>query len=416
MMRNRFSRFATRRSRPTAFAGCCLLACLPAYGQREAEDLSAGIRRATARVTPAAVSIRPLGIVPRVPGTEFIPPLALPPLVRFGALPVPRARIERMPSGSGLIVDARRGLAATTGRVLRGSMQAEIVLPDGAIRPAIRIMAADPGTDLVLIEFDRKGIDLVQVEWADSRTLQLGEWVVAVGRSAMGKPLASAGIISASVDPTDAGSELDPIQTDALVTAETAGGPLVNLEGQVVGISQLRGDFVGGDPRDAFRTAIPEILVRKVAGEFLTDGGKARRGYLGVTLGSGRRSERTVVATVSPGSPAEEAGLAPGDRILAIDGRSVRDAQGLARAVELAPIGQEMTLIVERGGKKFEARFHTKPRPEVPGSVPVESQPAPDPLDEPRLDPLPRPSEGTRPEGKLPPALPEGPLPELESP
>ena len=255
--------------RRLAFAAILALTGLPALAQGDADGLSARIRKATARVAPAVVSIRPLGVVPEV---GVAPPIVVAPFVRIGGGPVPTGRVERMPAGSGVILDARRGVAATSGHVLRGSRQAEIVLPDGSVRPALRINPVDPNTDLVLIEFDPKGTELFQVEWAESRALQLGDQVVAVGRSAMGKMLASAGIVSASVDPSEAGSELEPIQTDALITVETAGGPLVNLEGQVVGISQMRGDFVGGDPRNGFRLAIPEALVRRIAGAFLGGG------------------------------------------------------------------------------------------------------------------------------------------------
>lgn len=389
--------------RRLAFAAILVLTGLPALAQGEGDGLSVRIRRATDRVAPAVVSIRPLGVVPQV---GLAPPIVVAPFVRIGGGPVPTGRVERMPSGSGVIVDARRGLVATTGHVLRGTRQAEVLLPDGSIRPTLRINQAAPNTDLVLIEFDPKGLELTQAEWADSRTLQLGDRVLAVGRSAMGKTLASVGIVSASVDPSEAGSELEPIQTDALITAETAGGPLVNLEGQVVGISQERGDFVGGDPRESFRLAIPEALVRRISGAFLGDG-RARHGYLGVTLEPGRRLKGVIVTSVTVGSPAEEAGLMTGDRIVSIDGRVVRDAQSLSRAVEMAAIGQVMKLVVERDGKKFEAKFVTKPRPDVFSPSP------PDPLEETAPDAtLPTLPPPDQPKAKLPPALPEGPFTE----
>jgi len=396
------------RIRGLAFASFLILAAVPANAQREAEGLSASIHKATARVAPAVVTIRPLGVM--------APQIAVPPFVRLGRLPFPAARIDRMPSGSGLIVDARRGLVATSLGVLRGSMQAEVVLPDGSIRPALRIMAPDARIDLALIEFDPKGADLIQAEWADSRTLQLGDWVVAVGRSEKGRTLASAGIVAASVERTEAGSELEPIQADALVTAETAGGPLVNLDGQVVGISQVGGDFVGGEPRDGFRTAIPETLVRKIAGDLHAEG-RVRHAYLGVTLEPGRRPGGTVVTSVSPGSPAANAGLAPGDRIVSVDGRAVRDAQALSRAVEAAPVGKEMTLVIERKGKKFEAKARTRTRPDAMGREPIESapsaEPSDDPLDEPEAGEKPKPDE---PKSDLPPAILEGPKTRPDTP
>ena len=231
----------------------------------------------------------------------------------------------------------------------------------------------------------------------------------------MGKTLASAGIVSASVDPSEAGSELEPIQTDALITAETAGGPLVNLEGQVVGISQARGDFVGGDPRDGFRTRHSRgAWCGGSPGTFLGDG-RPQHGYLGVTLDPGPTVERgRSWPSVTVGSPADEAGLAAGDRIISIDGRVVRDAQSLSRAVEMAAIGQEMTLVVEREGKKFEAKFHTRPRPDDFSPSPPDPSSRsrrPIPLDEPgSRSRLPAAAGAPiQPKSELPAALPEGP-------
>jgi serine protease Do len=392
--------------RGLASAAALLLAAVPAYAQRDVEGLSAGIRKATGRVAPAVVTVRPLGVVG--------PQVVIPPFVRVGPLPIPGGRIDRLPSGSGLVVDARRGLVATSVGVLRGSMQAEVVLPDGTIRPALRIIAPDPRADLLLIEIDPKGADLVQVEWAESRALQLGDWVVAVGRSEKGQTLASAGIVAASVDRAEAGSDLEPIQTDALVTAETAGGPLVNLEGQVVGISRLGGDFVGAGPRDGFRTAIPETLVRKIAGDLHADG-RVRHAYLGVTLEPGRRPGGTVVTSVAPGSPAADAGLAPGDRIVSVDGRAVRDARALSRAVESAPAGKDLTLVVERQGRKFEAKARPRPLPDAPGREPIESVPSAEPSDDP-LDQPEEKSKSDEPRSDLPPAILEGPKTKPETP
>ena len=133
----------SRAIRRLAVAAILMLPAVAAHAQGAAEGLSASIRKATDRVAPAVVSIRPLGIVPQV---GIAPPVVIPPLVRIGARPIPTGRVERMPSGSGVIVDARRGLAATSGQVLRGSMQAEVVLPDGSIRPALRINAGRPRT------------------------------------------------------------------------------------------------------------------------------------------------------------------------------------------------------------------------------------------------------------------------------
>ena len=356
----------------------------------ETNDRPARIRGAAALAGPAVVSIRPMGIV----AGPIVPPF-VPPFRRFGRppLPIPEAAIaEQRPAGSGLIVDAERGLVLTSASLLRGTARVEILFADGATRESRRVVFGDPWDDLALIEFDRQGAELAQVEWGDSTAIRLGDDILAVGRSARGELLASVGIVAAERRRDEAGSELAPFATDAFIARETGGGPLLNLDGQVVGISQFESESLlrAGPPRADFGLATPAALARAVVDE-LAAGGGARRGFLGVMLGTTVRepgeligeAEGVVVTAVIPGSPGAEAGIEPGDRILSIDGRAVRDALSFSRVVAHAPVGGELTLRIERRGMEIELKARTR------AEGPQSSSPSPRPpvTSEPNLDP-----------------------------
>jgi len=355
----------------------------------EADDRPARIREAATRAAPAVVSIRPAGIV--------VAPPIVPPIVRFGRPPfrLPGPVIEEQgPSVSGVIVDAKRGIVLTSASGLRGASRADIRLPDGAVRESRRIAFGDPRDGLALIEFDPQGAALAQVEWGDSEALRLGDDVLAVGRSARGELLASPGIVAMERRKAEAGSESAPIVTDALITPETGGGPLLDLNGRVVGICQLDGPTPLGEPRAGYRSAAPAALARAAVDE-LAAGTPRRRGYLGVVLGNvvgapGQpigEARGVVVTGVAPGSPAAEAGIEPGDRILAVDGRAVPDAAALSRAVENAPVGSDLTLRIERRGEEIEIKARTRADVALPGSPEPRPSSTPTPTPEPDLKP-----------------------------
>lgn len=359
----------------------------------EANDRPARIRGASAHAGPAVVSIRPAGVAVAPIAPPFVPPF-----LRFGRppLPAPGGVIrEQGPLGSGLIVDAKRGLILTSASALRGSSRVEILFHDGAIRESRRVVFGDSRDDLALIEFDPQDAELSQAEWGDSGAIHLGDDVLVVGRSARGDLLTSAGIVSAERRSAQAGSELEPIATDALVVRETAGGPLLDLNGRVVGICRgERGLVAGvGEPRAGFGFATPATLARAAVDD-LAGGGQRRRGHLGVVLGNVVRGPGepigrplgVVVTAVVPGSAAAEAGIEPGDRILSVDGRDVPSVAALSRTVENAPVGTELTLRIERQGAEIEIRARTRadaPRPSATAPGPsIRSEPGLDPTDE----------------------------------
>jgi serine protease Do len=290
-----------------------------------------------------------------------------PRLQGFGTMNVPS-----MIGGSGVVVDAQRGLILTTRSAMAGLPQFAIVLADGRELPCQRVVE-DGATDLAVLSVDPKGVPLTDVEWGDSDSLKLGDWVLAVGRPTGTTQAISAGIVSGR-DAAAFGSpasELELIRSDVRLAATGSGGPLVNLAGQVVGIN-LRTPIPGLLP-DGFGVSVPAALARRVASD-LAEHGRVRRGYLGLTLGPGGVTSPDlpaglVITSVTPSSPAAEAGFQVGDRIVALDGRPTVELESLARAVEAAPIGQEFRITVERGGKRLDLTVKSRPRPETSGRV-----------------------------------------------
>jgi serine protease Do len=244
-------------------------------------------------------------------------------------------------------------------------------------------IAYDPKTELVLLTVDPKAAPLQEAEWGDSDALQVGDWVVSVGRARDRSRIISAGIVSGPGPETESDSmPQGTLVTDAVTAGASAGGPLVNLEGKVVGINQA-----GGEPLRRFEPlghALPSKQARRIAGE-LVEHGRVRRGYLGVVIGPaglgslGPRSRSTglVVNGVTPGSPAAQAGLRVGDLILAVDSKPFAYVEALSRMVEDAPVGREFAITLERDGVRREVKVQTRARPEISAGAVDPLAPAP---------------------------------------
>jgi serine protease Do len=356
----------------------------PAFGQSPPESLSASFRKAVDRAGAAVVTVRPIGIAaqfPLVPRPAIGAPLLrdLLPRRAFGA------GEPAEPAGSGLVIDAERGYVLTNEHVLAGSSQAAVILADGRERRTSQIRR-DARTDLALLAIDPTGLNLKTASWGDSSLLDAGDWAVSIGRPAASAPAISAGIVSArrigiGIAPAD-----EWIETDAVVNFASSGGPLVNLKGEVVGLCTLLAAGRGG--LDGMRYAIPASRARRIAGD-LAEFGRVRRAFLGVQIApvepsgpEGVAGEASVViSSVSPGTPAAEAGLRPGDRLLRVDGKAIMTTVGLQSLVEFAPIGEEMKLIIERAGKRLEVKVRPQAQPAPGGRVgpgmgaPFEAQP-----------------------------------------
>jgi serine protease Do len=279
----------------------------------------------------------------------------------------------RQGTGSGVIVD-KSGIVLTNNHVVEGADEVTVRLSDGREFKASDIKT-DPATDLAVLRIKADG-SLPAARLGDSDKLQIGDWVIAVGNPFHLDSTVSAGIISSK------GRELNPskrsryLQTDAAINPGNSGGPLVDLEGEVVGINTAIATNSGGYQGIGF--AIPSNQAKWVMNQLIKSG-VVRRGYLGVQIqevkgdlaegfGVGRHAG-VAVASVMRGSPAAEAGFEEGDVILEYAGTKVRTPRDLQELVERAPLNSKQQVRVLRAGQPVDLQVVIKPMPEELGKL-----------------------------------------------
>lgn len=251
--------------------------------------------------------------------------------------------------GSGVIV-SDDGYILTNNHVVAGATRLAVKLYDGRTVSA-EVVGGDELRDLAVIKIEAAG--LKAAEFGDSDALEVGEWVLAVGSPFGFDQTVTAGIVSAKgrglgIISDEFKDAEQFIQTDAAINRGNSGGPLINLDGEVVGINSAIFSPSGGSVGLGF--SIPERLAQAVYAN-IRGGGRTDFGYLGVRLSG---DEEVTVEQVVEGSPAALAGLRAGDRILRFQGRSVDDVNQLWRSIQFSPPGSEATMIVERDGKPIE--------------------------------------------------------------
>ncbi len=344
-----------------SFFGYCLIVCallipqtvwgaLPvAVGDDQLPSLAPMLERAT----PAVVNISTSAAV----RTSKSPLLSDPFFRRFFNLPERRREKRTQSLGSGVVVDAKQGYVITNHHVVDKAQEITITLRDGRKLNAM-LVGADPETDIAVLKVDPE--NLVALSFADSDRLRVGDFVVAIGNPfGLGQTVTS-GIVSA-LGRTGLGIEgyEDFVQTDASINPGNSGGALVNLRGQLAGINTAILAPGGGNVGIGF--AIPANMVRDIMAQIVTYG-EVRRGQLGVAaqdltpeladafdLSATRGA---VVVKVESGSPADRAGLRPGDIVVKINGRDVHSAPELRNSVGLLRVGQEVRLAVIRDGQR----------------------------------------------------------------
>ena len=264
--------------------------------------------------------------------------------------------------GSGFVISAD-GYIVTNNHVIEGADEIEIEFFPGEGQPAelmpAEVVGTDPNTDIAVLKVEADG-DLQFLEFGDSDAegARVGDWVMAMGNPLGQGFSVSAGIVSAR-NRALSGTYDDYIQTDAAINRGNSGGPLFNMEGDVIGVNTAILSPNGGSIGIGF--AMSSAVVTRVVDQ-LIEFGETRRGWLGVRIQDvtpdmveaieGLDVARGAMITDVPAGPAEDAGMEAGDVILTFDEKDVPDTRELVRMVGNAPVGKEVAVTVLRDGEE----------------------------------------------------------------
>jgi serine protease Do len=315
------------------------------------------------RLTPAVVSITTESFMPSM-GEDGLPefPEGSPFedlfrqfFERYGE----NAPQERMPValGSGFIIDPD-GYVVTNNHVIEQA-DAIIVRLDNGRELEATVVGIDPKTDIALLKVEADE-PLPYVNFGDSSVVRVGDWVLAIGNPFGFGNSVTAGIISARQRDIQSGPYDDYLQTDAPINRGNSGGPLFNMDGEVVGVNTAIYSPSGGSVGIGF--AVPSILVQRVVGQ-LRDFGRTKRGWLGVRIQTVTPeiaegfnlpdSSGALVASVTPDGPAEKAGLESGDVIVRFNGNPIDEMRELPRVVADTDVGQTVEVVILRNGQEM---------------------------------------------------------------
>ena len=268
---------------------------------------------------------------------------------------------QGMGLGSGFII-SQDGYVLTNAHVVAGDGEVTVRLADAKREFKAKVIGADERTDVALLKIEATGLPTVKL--GKSAALQPGEWVAAIGSPFGFENTITAGIVSATGRSLPAETYVPFIQTDVAVNPGNSGGPLINLAGEVVGVNSMIYSQTGGYMGVSF--AIP-IEVALEVGKQLRSEGKVTRGRLGVRIQPMTKElaqsfqlqepDGALIATVEPGSPADKAGLKPGDVVLGFNGQKLEDPNKLPRLVAETKPGQSATLRIWRDGKAEDVKF-----------------------------------------------------------
>ena len=280
--------------------------------------------------------------------------------------------------GSGFIID-KEGFIVTNNHVIENADKIVVILNDEKEFDAT-IVGRDKNTDLALIKIEAKN-DFPVLDFGDSDTLKVGQWVVAIGNPFGLEQTVTAGIVSAKGRVIGSGPYDDFIQTDASINPGNSGGPLIDMEGKVVGINTA---IVAGGQGIGF--AIPVNLAKNIIAQLKTSG-EVTRGWLGVGIQDiseevaeyyGIKEKKGVLVTeVFPDDPADKAGIEPKDIILSVNGENIDNARELTGLIANTSVGDTIKIKVLRDGKTRTFKIKIAKREEAKiskGGVPKEKQ------------------------------------------
>ncbi|SEO79460.1 serine protease Do [Salinihabitans flavidus] len=283
--------------------------------------------------------------------------------------------------GSGFVI-SEDGFVVTNNHVIDGADEIRVEFFEGEEMPA-EVVGTDPTTDIALLKV-QSDEPLPFVEFGDSETARVGEWVIAMGNPLGQGFSVSAGIVSAR-GRVLSGSYDDYIQTDAAINRGNSGGPLFNMDGEVVGVNTAILSPTGGSIGIGFSMA--SNVVKQVVDQ-LKQFGETRRGWLGVRIQDitddmveaidGLDNTRGAMVTDVPEGPAQDAGMQSGDVILSFDGIEVDDVRALVRQVGNTEVGKSVRVLVLRDGKTQTLKVSLGRREEAEGSMPAAQPDVPD--------------------------------------
>jgi len=263
--------------------------------------------------------------------------------------------------GSGFIIDPK-GIVVTNNHVIQNAVEIKVNLSDGREFKA-KVRGVDQETDLAVLEIESDGVKFPYASWGDSEKSRVGEWVVAIGNPFGLGGSVSAGIISAINRNIKSGDYDDYIQTDAAINRGNSGGPLFNMQGDVIGVNTAIYSQTGGSVGVGF--SIPSDLASYVVDQLL-EFGETRRGYLGVgvselDISQARaigfdRPRGALVTRVTPQSPAAKAGILARDVIISFNRTEVNSSRELTRAVAETPVGATVPVALIREREKLTVR------------------------------------------------------------
>src|ERR1700682_778237 len=256
--------------------------------------------------------------------------------------------------GSGFIIDAS-GIVVTNNHVIAEADEVTVILNDGS-RLKAEIIGKDQKTDIALLRV-KPDKPLKAVKFGDSEKLRLGEWVIAIGNPFSLGGTVTAGIVSARNRDINSGPYDNYIQTDAAINRGNSGGPLFNLEGEVIGVNTAIISPSGGSIGIGF--AVPSDTAIDVINQ-LRQYGEVRRGWLGVRIQqvtddigeslNVKPPRGALIAGVDEKGPAKPAGIEPGDVVVKFDGKDIKEPKDLSRVVADTAVGKEVDVVIIRKG------------------------------------------------------------------
>jgi putative serine protease PepD len=251
--------------------------------------------------------------------------------------------------GSGFVYDTQ-GHVITNQHVVDGAESVSVKFANGKTYSAT-VVGTDPSTDLAVLDVDAPASVLTPLKLADSSAVEVGDGVIAIGSPFGLEQTVTTGIVSAlhrQITSPNNFSIDDAIQTDAAINHGNSGGPLLDMNGDVIGVnSQIESDSGGND---GVGFAVPSDTISRIVGALIDDG-SVEHAYLGVAIDDSSGTSGASLAEVRSGTPAARAGLRTGDVVTKFGGTSVGSADELRRLVDSKQPGDQIELTVERNGK-----------------------------------------------------------------